>query len=194
MTFDDTKGSDFVACEVWAKRGAQSKLVYALKQRLSFPQTIDAMERVTRLFPTSRRKFVEKKANGAAALASLRKKIPGLIPVTPRESKPERGEAVSPFVRAGNFEIPTTEVATIHPTIAFDPEEFIDEATAFPRGTHDDLVDAFTQYAKETYLVGGTGKFLSPTNPTRPTNIPKQEGETISPMQRRLAKSRKESS
>lgn len=186
FTFDDTKGSDYVVGQVWAKKGSDSYLIYQLRARLSFIQTLVAMRRVTQLFPQSRRKFVEKKANGAAVISSLKHEISGIIAVNPDRSKTDRATAASVYARAGNFWLPTSHIASMDSTIAFDPDVFIEEATAFPNGSHDDQVDAWSQYANETYLRFSPGRLISPTKTPRASSIPKQEGTTLSPMQRRL--------
>jgi len=133
--FRDTKSSDYVVGQVWAKRGADSYLVYELWRRLSFTQTVDAVRRVSRLFPQSRRKIIEGKANGDAVIDSLRHEIAGIVVFEPgRDSKEGRATAVSPYLRAGNVHLPTTRVASMAPEISFDVEAFILEATAFGHG------------------------------------------------------------
>lgn len=185
FAFKDTAASDYVVGELWAKRGADSFLVYLVRARLSFPATIDAVRMMTRLFPTARRKLVEDKANGPAVIASLKKEIPGIIAVNPTTSKTARAEAVSPFVRAGNLHVPSRRVAMVHPALAFDVEAFLNEHTSFPNGANDDQVDATTQYLSQTYLDGGTAAIISPVGRTRAANVTPQERE-LSPMQRRL--------
>ena len=185
FTFKDAKGSDFVTGGVWAKRGADSFLVYQLRARLSFTDTIAAMRRVTRLFPGATAKFVENKANGPAVVSSLKHEIPGIIAVEVKDSKTARAEAASPIVRAGNIHLPSVAVAMMNPEIAFDVEGFIDEATAFPFGAHDDQVDQTTQYIKEMYLDHGAANVHTPVG--RGPRTPKP-AETQSVMAQRLAK------
>lgn len=191
LTFDDTKGSDYVAGELWGKRGVQSRLITVVHDRMSFPETIDRMKWLRRMFPETRRTLVEKKANGAAALATLRKDIPGLIGINPKESKRERAEAGSIFVRAGNIELPTEIVATLHQSLSFDVKGFIAEHTAFDNGAHDDRVDATSQYIKATYIEGGTGRLVSPVGRQPRASVPRgEQPKTLSPMQRRIAASK----
>jgi predicted phage terminase large subunit-like protein len=187
FTFDSTKGSDFVVGQVWAKRGVESFLIYQIRDRLSFPETIDAVLRVTHLFPQARRKIVEKKANGAAVLSTLRKQVAGMVPVTPDQSKTARAEASSIFVRAGNFWLPTDDVAHVSQTLAFDVQGFIAETKAFPHGAHDDQVDAWSQYAKMLYVEGSQARLISPVGRLpRGSLPPKDTREQLSPMQVRL--------
>jgi predicted phage terminase large subunit-like protein len=163
--------SDFVVGQVWAKRGADSFLLYEVHARLSFAETIEAIRRVSWLFPQATRKFVEDKANGPAVISSLKHEITGIIPSKPKASKTARAEAASPFIEAGNFYIPTQRLATIHPALVFDAEGFIDEHTAFPFGAHDDQVDGTTQYVKEMYIDRGSVRVHSPVGRT-PTATP----------------------
>ena len=89
--FRDTKSSDYVVGQVWAKRGADSYLVYELWRRLSFTQTLDAVRHLTWMFPQSRRKIIEGKANGDAVIDSLHHEIPGIVVFEPgRDSKEGR--------------------------------------------------------------------------------------------------------
>jgi len=188
MTFKDTKGTDYVTCGLWAKKGADSFLIYLLRARLDFPSTIDAFKRVTRLFPQARRKFVEDKANGPAVISSLKHEIPGIVAIKVSDSKTARADAVTPYLRAGNFHLPSREVVNASPTLTFDVEAFISECTSFPYGAHDDQVDQFTQYANEVYLKHGKGSVSSPVGRSPRGNVP--SGVVLSPMQQRLAAKR----
>ena len=162
LSFRDSSTSDFVVGQLWAKKGADSFLVYQVRARMDFPKTVDAIKRMRRLFPDTRKTIIEGKANGDAVIASLRNEIPGIIEGKPDASKVARARAVTTYVRAGNIHIPTTAVATASPEIAFSPDDFIMEHTSFPNGAHDDQVDAFTQYSKEMYLGNHTSdRFLS---------------------------------
>ena len=153
--FKDTSASDYVVIQVWAKKGAESFLVYEVRRRLSFTATLDQIKRVVRLFPQAGRKIIEAKANGDAVIDSLQKEVTGMVEANPTQSKPARAHAVSPFIRAGNIKVPTVAVATLEPELAWDVEAYIQECGDFPNGAHDDQVDATSQYLAELYLVGG---------------------------------------
>jgi predicted phage terminase large subunit-like protein len=148
--FKDTKSSDYVVIQVWARRGASVYLLYQVRKRLSFTDTVTAFTAVCAMWPQASRKLVEDTANGTAVIDSLKAKIPGIVPVTPHESKYARASAVSPFIEAGNVFLPAPEVAL------FDAEELVTEAAAFPNGSHDDQVDATSQALAEM-LLDGTG-------------------------------------
>ncbi|MCP9806918.1 terminase, partial [Cyanobium sp. T1B-Tous] len=74
--------------------------------------------------------LIEDAANGPAVLQTLRRKVPGLLPVPARGSKEARAHAVAPLVEAG-------QVRFHHRA---DP--LVQEMLRFPKGTKD-LVDAF---------------------------------------------------
>jgi predicted phage terminase large subunit-like protein len=184
--FRDTKSSDYVVGQVWAKRGADSFLIYEVWARLSFTNTIEAIRRVTRLFPQARRKIIEAKANGDAVIDSLRHEIGGIVPAQPYQSKSARAIAASPYVRAGNIYLPTSRVATTQQEIAWDVEAFVQECTSFPNGAHDDQVDATSQYIFEAHRVSGESSILVATGRIPLSSVKRQGQQTLSPFQRRL--------
>jgi predicted phage terminase large subunit-like protein len=135
MTFKDTKGSDFVVGQVWGRKGADAYLLDQVRGRWDFPATCRQVEALAELWPTARTHLVEDKANGPAVIAQLRSKVPGMVPVNPKDSKYARASAVSPFIEAGNAHLPETSWV----------DDFIEECAAFPIATHDDQVDAMSQ-------------------------------------------------
>ena len=163
MAFKDTKSSDFVVGQVWLRHDAQAVLVDQVKARMSFTETLASFQHLVRKWPQARTKLVEDKANGAAVIDSLRKKIPGIIPVTPTESKYARAQAVAPFVEAGNVQLPAGEIAL------FDVAGLIEECTAFPNAAHDDQVDALSQALNRLYVSGNAAhSFLAAAAPPCP--------------------------
>lgn len=187
MSFKDKKSSDYVVGQVWAKRGASSYLVYQIHRRLSFTATLDAMRRVSFLFPQAHKKIVEDKANGTAVIDSLKKELPGIVESEPTTSKVARADAVSPFIRAGNVLLPTVAVASMERELAWDVEGFIAEATSFPNIKHDDQVDSTSQYLAETYLgPGGKAEMSLPTGRTPDRINPAARGLMASPVHRDL--------
>jgi predicted phage terminase large subunit-like protein len=146
--FKDTKSSDFVVMQVWARRGAVAYLVDQVRKRLSFTETLTAFAALCAKWPQATRKLIEDKANGTAVIDSLKSKIPGLIPVNPTDSKYGRATAVAPVIESGNVLLPDPVIAL------FDPEELITEAAQFPNGANDDMVDATSQALAEMFLDG----------------------------------------
>lgn len=151
MTFKDTKGSDYVVGQVWGRRGASAYLLDMIHARLSFTATITAFQRFVKKWPDATAKLVEDKANGTAVIDQLRKKIPGIVPENPTDSKYGRATSVAPFIEAGNVELPDPSVAL------FDAEALVDEAAAFPNSAHDDMVDGTSQALRRLLLRTGTG-------------------------------------
>jgi predicted phage terminase large subunit-like protein len=150
MAFKDTKSSDYVVGQVWARRGANVYLLDQVHKRLSFTDTLAAFTALAARWPQATTKLVEDKANGTAIIDTLKSKIPGIIAVTPTESKYARANAVAPLIEAGNVFLPETGIALA------DPDPLIDEAAAFPHGSHDDQVDATSQ-ALAHMLLDGNG-------------------------------------
>ena len=137
-TFKDTATSDFVAGQVIAKLGADKFMLDYINERLDIVGTMAAIEAWTAKWPKAIAKLIEDKANGPAVIQMLRKKVAGLIAVTPEGGKVSRAYAAQPEVESGNVYLP-------HPHIAAWTNGFIANAAAFPNAAHDDDVDAFTQ-------------------------------------------------
>jgi predicted phage terminase large subunit-like protein len=150
MAFKDTKSSDFVVGQVWARRGADAFLIDQVHKRLSFTDTLVAFSAVAAKYPQAVKHLVEDKANGTAVISTLKSKIPGIVAVNPTDSKYGRATAVAPVIEAGNVLLPDPAIAL------FDTEAFIDECAQFPNGTHDDRVDTTSQALAEMFL-DGTG-------------------------------------
>lgn len=134
--FKDAENNDFVAVEVWSRRGAGFYCRYCLNRHLGFPATLDAIRTAKRLFPETAYILVEDKANGSAVIQILRKEFPGVLPVEPKGGKAARVHAVSPAIESGNVFLPENCLWA---------EELVNQFAAFPAGKHDDMVDAATQ-------------------------------------------------
>ena len=151
MAFKDTKASDFVVGQVWGRRGAEVFLFDQIHARLTFTETVAAFQRMCTKWPDATTKLVEDKANGTAVIDQLRKKIPGIVPENPTDSKYGRATSVAPFVEAGNVQLPAAEVAL------FDADALIEESAGFPNAAHDDMVDATSQALRRMLLRPGQG-------------------------------------
>lgn len=136
MSFKGSDGSDFVVGQVWGRIGANKYLLDQVRKRMDITETLDHIKRITIKYPQARLKLIEDKANGSAVISLLKNTIPGMIPINPDKSKIARASAIIPDVEAGNIYLPRN-VGWI--------SEFLDECNAFPRGAHDDQVDAMTQ-------------------------------------------------
>jgi predicted phage terminase large subunit-like protein len=138
LAFKDTKASDFVAGQVWARVGVSKYMLDYYKQRADINATIRAIESFTGKWPDAYAKLVEDKANGPAVIQLLQGKIDGLIAVNPEGGKVARAHAASPSVESHNVYLP-------HPALHGWVNEFIESCAVFPNGAHDDDVDTFTQ-------------------------------------------------
>ena len=105
---------------------------------MEFVPTVAAFKRLADKWPQATLKLVEDAANGPALMSLLRGRVPGIVPINPRESKTTRLLAVLPFIEARNFHIPTPALA---PWVG----DYVEEFAAFPNGAHDDQVDMTTQ-------------------------------------------------
>lgn len=138
---DESKGrkgagsGSYVAGHVYALIGRKFILVDRVHERYTFTESVSAVLRMSAKWPQTSRIYVEKKANGAAMLNTLRKRAALIKPVTPDGSKEVRALAAQPTVDEGNVAI----LDTVYTEAMF--QEFRD----FPFGKNDDDVDAFTQ-------------------------------------------------
>lgn len=148
-TFNDSKGSDFVAGTVWGVKGANKYLLYVVNERLSFTNTLKEIIRVNLLFPDLKGTIIENKANGPAIISVIESKIPKVLKYTPTDSKVARAEAVSPSFEAGNIWLPNAYYKKNRerfPWMEKHLNSFIEQFKAFPFGKNDDMVDSTTQF------------------------------------------------
>lgn len=136
-TFKSKENDDYVAGQVWSKRDANVFLrPNWCHKRLSFTETLDAIKSMSRIYPEATAKLVEDKANGPAIIDTLRRTLPGIMPVSPgADSKEARAASVSPYFEAGQVYVP-------HPLWVPAVEDMIEEWVGFPNMAHDDSVDA----------------------------------------------------
>lgn len=136
LTFGSETG-DYVVGQVWGQKAAHCWLLDQVRGRWPFTEQVRQIEALAQRWPDVTAHLVEKAANGAAALDTLTRKIPGMIPVKPNGSKEIRAQAVAPFVEAGNIHLPDA---------AWWLDDFHSEVAGFPSSApHDDIVDAMTQ-------------------------------------------------
>jgi predicted phage terminase large subunit-like protein len=145
LSFKDGARSSYVVGQVWGRWGAQMALLDQVRAKLTFPETLGKFRELTAKWPQATAKLVEDKANGPALIAMLKSEIPGIVAVQPGGTKEARAHAVTPLIEAGNVILPQASVA---PWI----EDFVEEFAAFPKGAHDDQVDACTQALKALQL------------------------------------------
>ena len=126
---------DYVAGQVWAVIGNKWIMIDRVHGRFTFTQTVSQVQMLSARWPQTSRIYVEKAANGAALIDTLKKRAALIKPVSPRGSKEARALAIQPTVDEGNVAI----VDSIWDQLLFD------ELKDFPFAPHDDQVDAMTQ-------------------------------------------------
>lgn len=137
LTFDDD-GSSYVVGQAWGRRGPDFYLLDQERDRLDFDGQIALIRRMRTAWPTADAILIEKKANGAAAIKTVRKVFPAVIPINPHTSKEVRLVAVQPLFAGGNVYVPSkTRAAWV--------EGYVEELVTFPRAKNDDQVDGTTQ-------------------------------------------------
>ena len=146
LTFKDSVGADNVALQCWAWGALEGLrqarfLLGEVCKKMDFVTTLHEFENFCESWPLAGTKLVEDKANGPAVISSLKDRITGIIPVEPKGGKEARANAVAPLVESGFVYLP-------HPSkpgyggVA----DFLAELRSFPKGRHDDRVDACTQF------------------------------------------------
>ena len=136
LTFKDTKDGSFICGQVWARDGANFYLIDQVRFRGDFVETIDRIKNMVAKYPKTRAVLVEDKANGPAVISSLKREIPGIVPVDVKGSKEARAHAVSPLFESGNVWVPKGKKWL---------GEYIEEMITFPAASHDDQMDATSQ-------------------------------------------------
>lgn len=144
MTFKGVDSSDYVVGQRWLRRGPYRYLLSQRRGRWSFTETLAQMgawsDPETAWGSRVHERIVEDKANGPAVIDVMRRKLSGIIPVTPRDSKEGRARSVTPEIESGHVLLPYPR----DPGNAW-VNDFLDEFRNFPHGAHDDQVDAATQ-------------------------------------------------
>jgi predicted phage terminase large subunit-like protein len=147
-TFKDTDGTDFVVGLAIARVGA-SKFVLALdRKRRGFQETVGAVKALRSAWPAMYRILIEDKANGSAVVETLGASVSGVVAVEPRGGKEARAAAIEAQVEAGNVLLPEG---------ADWLDAWVEEFASFPRGAHDDQVDALSQALIEWQLGDNEG-------------------------------------
>ena len=136
-SFKGEDNSDYVSIQVWAKKAQDYYLRYCLNKQLNFPDTVEAIKTIYRLFPRARTVLIEEAANGHAIIQTLQREM-FIIPVTPLGGKISRVNAISPAIESGHVFLPDPAKA---PWVS----DYIDQWTAFPNSKYDDMVDATSQ-------------------------------------------------
>jgi predicted phage terminase large subunit-like protein len=155
LNFDDTVASDFVVGQRWASRGQDRYLLDQRRGRWNFPATLDQFREWNADRIVSEH-IVEKKANGAAMIATLKTEFPDATwkPESPTASKEVRARSTTAEIEHGHVLLP-------HPLEFTWVKDLQDELRDFPSGVHDDQVDVLSQ-ALNHLRVNETGGLSDP--------------------------------
>lgn len=134
-SFKGGPDNDYVVMLVLGVHRADRYVLEVARKQLDFTGTCKQVKALAAQYPFAKI-LIEDAANGPAVISALAREVSGLIPVRPDGGKEARAAAISPQVESGNVFLPEGA-----PWVA----DFIDELAAFPRGKHDDQVDAFSQ-------------------------------------------------
>jgi hypothetical protein len=112
----------------------QLEVIWAGRYRFGLPETIRFLLSTLSALDAQKLRpnavLIEDAANGPAVLQTLKRKVPGLLPITARGSKESRAHSVSPLLEA--------DQVRFHHRAA----PLVEELPRFPKGSKD-LVDAF---------------------------------------------------
>jgi predicted phage terminase large subunit-like protein len=164
--FKDADTNDFVSIQVWGKLRNDYYLRYCLNKHLDFPSTVAAIRSVAALYPRARTVLIEDKANGSAVIQTLQREM-YVVPVNPIGGKVARVNAISAAIESGHVFIPDpVKRRKDDDTVLLERSwvnDFVDQFSAFPNGTHDDMVDAASQALNR--LIYFSGDILAPLEP-----------------------------
>lgn len=101
--------------------------------------------------------LIEDKASGQQLIQEFQlSSVFPVIPVTPTVDKTARARPLTPFWESRRVFFPCDEKGVPEPWVAI----FLDELYSFPKGAHDDQVDAFTQLLQYLFLSSTQGRGL----------------------------------
>lgn len=150
-TFKGGTENDFVAIGIRGIYRGGIYLYHQVNKRLTFVQTLDKIKELFLLYPELDECVIEDKANGPAIVDMLRyaENVPAIVAVNPMGGKVSRAEAITPFVKSGNYyiaeDLDENEVEWHVNTNMTAREKVITQHKSFPYGKHDDMVDEDSQ-------------------------------------------------
>lgn len=133
--------NDYSVCLTFFEYEGFTLLVNCFQARLDFPALEKAVYNQAALY-NPHVLLIEDKGSGQQLLQNLRQTNNPLptIAITPAKSKEIRAAAIAPLLTTGVVRRPHN-----HPQLTW-TAEFNQQLIRFPKGKHDDIVDAFTQY------------------------------------------------
>lgn len=104
LTFGSETG-DYAVVQAWGKRGSGRYLLEQWRARAGFEASSQAIAAMAARYRGAK-VLIEKAANGAAVIETLRSRVPGVIGVKPIGNKDQRLAAVSPTIESGCCYLP----------------------------------------------------------------------------------------
>lgn len=137
-TFKDVDGTDFVVIQKWAAEASKIYLLDEHRDRWNLTASIAKLLEILAEDPKILGVYIEDKANGSGIISTVKDRVSGVVAWSPgAKSKVERANAILPVLESGEVYFPPDDRA---PWFA----EYQKELVRFPKGTHDDRVDATT--------------------------------------------------
>jgi len=151
-SFKDTATSDYSVGQTWAETEFGYYLLHTFREKLEYS---DLKQAIVNYYQSHQQRLpdvpqptavlIEDKASGQSLIQDFRRSTPGqpllpVIAITPTKDKALRFAAVSPIIESGKVFLPTLSHLNKH---WMQPLEL--EILQFPKGQHDDTVDAQSQ-------------------------------------------------
>lgn len=181
LSLDSVKKSDsYHAGLVVARKGSLIFILDSFHKHCDINGVIDQILAWNRIYPEARQKLVERATSGVAVVQMLKSRVPGMLAWPPKGrqkgSKEACLDACIPDIRAHNIYLPKRPNGSREKWV----DEFVMECMAFPRGAHDDWVDAFSQAvgfmlpAVRRVVAGETEDAMGQRPPLAPTEAHNQ--------------------
>ena len=132
--FQEHQSADFSACVTLGRLQGAVYILDVFQERLAWPDLIKTVRHQYNRH-TPRVVLIEERASGQSLLQALRLENIPVMPIQAERSKMTRTTAISGFVESGRVHLPRSAAWV---------EDFTEQCAAFPRGSHDDMLDAFT--------------------------------------------------
>ena len=154
LALRDGEHNDYAAGQVWGIHKADRYLLKAVQEKMNLHKAkteIKDLHRWTeeRWPRTPIRVLIEKAAAGPQAIEELKREIPGIVPIDPRDGgkKERRAMAAAVPLESHNVFVRGTHMPDSAEGYKAGKEvqSLIEECAAFPFGSYDDQVDAFSQ-------------------------------------------------
>ena len=162
-TFKDLTTSDFVAMELTGIKNGNTFMRYLVRKQMDFPDTIDKILKICKMFPEIDVIYIEDKANGPGIVSVIKKwrkkldidedNFPSVVPINPEGGKYSRAQTAAVYQRDGYSHIPAepdAHLVSCEDDFVWDDDSsyvhaYKQELGTFPYGANDDLVDCYSQ-------------------------------------------------